>query len=34
VKLSQGGEHAKYYLKQDLQTNVVRAGIAYHFGGI
>lgn len=22
-----------YVLKQDLQTNVVRAGIAYHFGG-
>jgi len=24
----------KYYLKQNLQTNVVRAGIAYHFGGL
>lgn len=23
----------KSYLKQNLQTNVVRAGIAYHFGG-
>lgn len=34
VKLSQGGEYIKYQLKQDLQTNVVRVGVAYHFGGI
>jgi len=25
---------AQYVLKQDLQTNVVRAGVAYHFGGL
>ncbi len=27
-----GGDNL--YAKQDLQTNVVRAGIAYHFGGL
>jgi outer membrane immunogenic protein len=34
VKLSQGGQYIKYQLKQDLQTNVVRVGVAYHFGGL
>ena len=29
---SDGVSTYKTYLKQDLQTNVVRAGIAYHFG--
>ena len=24
----------KFYVKQDLQTNLVRAGIAYHFGSL
>jgi outer membrane immunogenic protein len=27
------GTTEKFYLKQNLQTNVVRAGVAYHFGG-
>lgn len=31
---SNGEDKQKIYLKQDLQTNVVRAGIAYHFGGL
>lgn len=31
---SDGGSTEKIYLKQNLQTNVVRAGIAYHFGGL
>lgn len=34
LKASQGSEYFKYRLKQDLQTNVVRAGIAYHFGAL
>lgn len=34
VTQSGGGETLKTYLKEDLQTNVVRAGIAYHFGGL
>jgi len=34
VKVSQGGEYVKYQLKQDLQTNVVRVGVAYHFGSL
>ena len=34
VQASQGSESIKYSLKQDLQTNVVRAGIAYHFGAL
>jgi len=29
-----GGETEKIYIKQDLQTNLVRAGVAYHFGGL
>lgn len=28
-----GVDTLTYYTKQNLQTNVVRAGIAYHFGG-
>jgi outer membrane immunogenic protein len=32
--VSSGGQSQKLYLKEDLQTNVVRAGIAYHFGGL
>lgn len=28
-----GGINETLYLKQNLQTNVVRAGVAYHFGG-
>ena len=34
VKMSDGKMNGKYYLKQDLQTNVVRVGVAYHFGGL
>ena len=30
--VSGGGN--KFYVKQDLQTNLVRAGVAYHFGGL
>ena len=30
--LSDGDE--RFYAKQDLHTNEVRAGIAYHFGGL
>jgi hypothetical protein len=26
-------DNTKYVLKQNLQTNVVRVGLAYHFGG-
>jgi len=33
VKETVGGITETLYLKQNLQTNVVRAGIAYHFGG-
>lgn len=32
LSASSGGETQKLYLKEDLQTNVVRAGVAYHFG--
>ena len=32
-KAPDGLETAKYVLKQNLQTNVVRVGLAYHFGG-
>lgn len=28
------GSGNKFYIKQDLQTNLVRAGVAYHFGGL
>ena len=31
--VSDAGNKFKIYAKEDLQTNVVRAGIAYHFGG-
>jgi outer membrane immunogenic protein len=34
VSGSEGSTKFNEYLKQDLQTNVVRAGVAYHFGGI
>jgi outer membrane immunogenic protein len=34
LKISEGELHAKYELKQNLQTNVVRVGVAYHFGGM
>ena len=34
LRASDGVNSAKYTLKQDLQTNVVRAGLAYHFGGL
>lgn len=34
AKLSEGGQYIKYQLKQDLQTNVVRVGVAYHFGAL
>lgn len=33
LKATDGVDTLKYYTKQDLQTNVVRAGVAYHFGG-
>lgn len=32
LKATDGTDTLKYYTKQDLQTNVVRAGVAYHFG--
>ena len=32
LKATNGIDTGKLYAKQDLQTNVVRAGIAYHFG--
>lgn len=34
VTATEEGMKFKEYLKQDLQTNVVRAGVAYHFGGL
>lgn len=34
AKLSDGDQYIKYQLKQNLQTNVVRVGVAYHFGGL
>ncbi|MEJ1938590.1 outer membrane beta-barrel protein, partial [Nostoc sp. NIES-2111] len=34
LKADDGKNSGKYYLKQDLQTNVVRVGVAYHFGGL
>jgi outer membrane immunogenic protein len=34
AKASLGDESIKYQLKQNLQTNVVRVGVAYHFGGL
>lgn len=34
LKITEGDETGKYYVKQNLQTNVVRAGVAYHFGGL
>jgi outer membrane immunogenic protein len=33
VTVTEGAENLKYSYKQTLQTNVVRAGVAYHFGG-
>jgi outer membrane immunogenic protein len=32
-EFSDGVDNTKYVLKQNLQTNVVRVGLAYHFGG-
>lgn len=32
-KATDGVDSEKYVLKQNLQTNVVRVGLAYHFGG-
>ncbi len=34
LKVSDAKSSGKYYLKQDLQTNVVRVGVAYHFGAL
>ena len=34
AKESSDLETAKFVLKQNLQTNVVRVGVAYHFGGL
>ena len=34
AKASFEGESIKYQLKQNLQTDVVRVGVAYHFGGM
>ena len=34
LKWTDGGDTLKYVIKQNLQTNVVRVGLAYHFGGL
>lgn len=34
VTVTEGGDDLEYRFKQTLQTNVVRAGMAYHFGGL
>ena len=34
LKATDGVNTLKYVQKQSLQTNVVRVGLAYHFGGL